>query len=172
MKISSTFTPLGQLAEQEPQRRQRIRRSLTPWGSLNISWTRPSRRASLPARHVGLATGFGKDRANRLAHPAAHANDELIFQLLDQSRELLHARPWLISYDLAGVENVLGIEGRFDAPRIEDGGPGWFPFPGTAIWPYQCHAHRKGSLPAPAPGRKWRQWPFPPVPILHGCAGP
>jgi hypothetical protein len=47
IKISITLTPLGQLAEHDPHRRHRFRRSYTPFGSLNISCKSPSRSASI-----------------------------------------------------------------------------------------------------------------------------
>ena len=48
IKISITLTPLGQLAEHDPHRRHRFRRSYTPFGSLNISCNSHSRSASFP----------------------------------------------------------------------------------------------------------------------------
>ena len=50
----------------------------------------PVEEGQLAAGHIGFSPCFGKKGADGLAHPAAHADDELLFEVLDESRQFLH----------------------------------------------------------------------------------
>ena len=81
MKMSRTLTPLGQLAAQEPQSRQRDEMVLDPAGVFQDFLQQAVQQGELAPGHVRLPAGFGKQRAERLAEAAAHADHQLVFQI-------------------------------------------------------------------------------------------
>ena len=91
MKISRAFTPLGQLAPHDPHNRHLLRRTYTPSGSLNISFIRPSKMASFAPGYIGFTACLGKERTDRLAHPASHTDDKLFFKFSHEICQRFHS---------------------------------------------------------------------------------
>jgi len=62
----------------------------------------------LAAGNIGFAPRLGIDRADRLAHPAAHADNELFLQFPDQPRQPLHIVHRYSPVILPGLRIFLG----------------------------------------------------------------